>query len=214
MDQLTPSRPAPTPDPSGRGRTTRQAAVWATAVALPIALLSGLVAFFQLRPTNPATTTRPSASPPAPQSTTPVALPAPALSARQAVACRALINALPATIRDLRRRPITAGAKQNAAYGDPAITVRCGVPTPDWKPPADPYVINGVCWLPVESKTKVTLTTVDRETPVMVTVPKAYPEAFQWIVPIADATMATIRSASGGVPPTCRPVGGAGGATG
>ena len=34
----------------------------------------------------------------------------------------------PATLRDLAARPVTAGPEQNAAYGDPPLTVACGVP--------------------------------------------------------------------------------------
>ncbi|MFC7763591.1 DUF3515 family protein [Catellatospora bangladeshensis] len=58
--------------------------------------------------------------------TAPVAVPAPSLNARQTTVCRALLSQLPDRLQDLPRRDVTAGHEQNAAYGDPAVTVACG----------------------------------------------------------------------------------------
>ncbi|MFC7547595.1 DUF3515 family protein [Plantactinospora sp. GCM10030261] len=190
MERTTSSRPAVPDQPPARDPAARQAARWATAVALPVALLVGLFAFFQLRPEPPA----PSATAPGPQSTAPVTVAAPALPDRAQVVCRALIATLPGSVRDLRQRPVTAGPEQNAAYGDPALLVRCGVPPVTASGTDDLWNINGVCWLPEQTPEAVVLTTVDREVPIAVTVPRAYPEALQWTAPLAEATLASVRS--------------------
>lgn len=112
--------------PVGRDRTIRGAALLATLIALPITLLVALLAFTKLTPDTPAAAPTPSATTARVQSTDPVQMAAPALAARPATVCRALLSQLPTGIRDLTQRPVTAGPEQNAAYGDPALTVACG----------------------------------------------------------------------------------------
>jgi GNAT superfamily N-acetyltransferase len=58
------------------------------------------------------------------------------------------VSQLPATVRDLTQRPVTAGAEQNAAYGDPALTVACGgsgdetpVDAAEFEPPAGTFLV-------------------------------------------------------------------------
>ncbi len=56
-----------------------------------------------------------------------VALRSPALAPSDAAGvCRRSTAQLPATVVGRHRRPVS-GAEQNAAYGDPPITVACGV---------------------------------------------------------------------------------------
>lgn len=179
----------------GIDRTTRQAALWATAIALPVALLVGVLAIVQLRPETPAPAPTPSPAPHA-GSTAPVPVAAPPLAPRPAVVCRALMSRLPAQLRDLAQRPVTAGPEQNAAYGDPAVTVGCGVPPASFPPTDDVWVVNRVCWHPAERSDGVLLTTVDREVPVQVLVPRAYQQPLQWIPPIADSVVAAVPSAA------------------
>ncbi|MFD2768463.1 DUF3515 family protein [Micromonospora eburnea] len=211
MDEIT-SSPAPDETPR-RDRSTRSAALWATLVAVPVTAAVAGFTFAKFSPDEPAAT--PSASPTAvrPQSTAPVEMPAPALAERPATVCRALMSQLPASVRDLNQRPVTAGAEQNAAYGDPALTVACGgipplkvCPAPaatstdqptDGCLPAtgDVWRVNGVCWHPVEEADGAVLTTVDREVPVRVRLPKAYEQPLQWVAPISDTIVATVPSA-------------------
>ncbi|MBO4208746.1 DUF3515 family protein [Micromonospora echinofusca] len=201
---------AGTPTGGGRSgdRAARQAALWATLVAVPVTVAVALFAFARLSPDAPETPDAPVAGPSAtaarPQSTTPVELAAPQLGERQATVCRALLSQLPPTVRDLAQRPVTAGAEQNAAYGDPALTLACGVAPVEVPPTDDVWVINGVCWHAAQRPEATVLTTVDREVPVQVTVPRAYEQPLQWVAPISETTVASVPSAKTATPRGCR----------
>lgn len=198
MDQIT----SPDSRRSGEAdRTTRHAALWATAVAVPLTVVLAVVVMLQLRPDRPA----PDAVPASPQgrSTEPVPMTAPPLATRPATVCRALTATLPTAVRDLAARPVTAGPEQNAAYGDPALTVACGVPAASYPATDDVWVVNRVCWHAVEGRDRILLTTVDREVPVQVAVPREYEQPLQWVAPIADTIVAAVPSAAG-VPRGCR----------
>jgi hypothetical protein len=185
-------------------RTTRQAALWATAVAVPLTLVVALVAILASRPDDETPAAEPSATPPRPQSTTPVAMDAPALSTRAATVCRALLSQLPGSVRDLHQRPVTAGAEQNAAYGDPAITVSCGVPMPKIPPTDLVYPLSRVCWHSADRPDATEWTTVDREVPVRVTVPKRYEQPGQWTIAFSNPVGATVPSLEQ-IPTGCGP---------
>jgi len=153
----------------------------AAGIALPTAVVAGLVAYWVLGGFGGGPG-RPAASP-APQTTAPVTMPAPALPDRPATVCRALLSQLPETLRDRPRRPVTAGPEQNAAYGDPAITLACGAGTrPSVDPTATVYPLSGVCWYAEPGPAATTWTTLDREVPVTVTVPNRYDSPGQWVI--------------------------------
>ncbi|SDY55568.1 Protein of unknown function [Micromonospora pattaloongensis] len=182
-----------------RDRTTRQAALWATAVAVPVAALVAVFAINQLSPEEPAAAPTPSpsvsASAPRPQSSAPVAMAAPPLADRAGTVCRALLSRLPAQVRDLSQRPVTAGHEQNAAYGDPAVTVACGIPLPSFPPTDLVYPLDRVCWHAGQRPDATVWTTVDREVPVQVTIPKTYDEPGQWVIPFSAPVIAAVPSA-------------------
>nr|WP_231930875.1 DUF3515 family protein [Micromonospora coriariae] len=192
----------PTADaPAGRDRTIRGAALLATLIALPVTLLVAVLAFTKLSPAEPAATPSPTTA--RAQSTAPVEMAAPALAARPATVCRALLSQLPPTIQDLAQRPVTAGPEQNAAYGDPALTVACGGTEPTIPPTDEVWTVNRVCWHPVEQGDVTVLTAVDRETPVTVRIPRSYEQPLQWVAPVSSAIVATVPS-GGDVPAGCR----------
>jgi hypothetical protein len=89
------------------------------------------------------------------------------------------------------RRPVSAGAEQVAAYGDPPIVVSCGGPQAEVPQDAQLLGLSGVCWFAEDQTGGQTWSTVYREVPVNVTVPKAYDQPGQWVVdfsaPIVDA---------------------------
>lgn len=175
--------------------TTRSAALWATVVAVPLTALVAVLVFFAVRPDNEAAAEpAPSATTPAPQSTAPVQMPARALSERGAVVCRALLSQLPRTLRELAQRPVTAGPEQNAAYGDPAVTVACGVPATTVAPTDDVWVFGRVCWHATSAPGATVLTTVDREVPVQLTVPRTYDPAAGWANTVGAPIVATVPS--------------------
>ncbi|WFE34187.1 DUF3515 family protein [Micromonospora sp. WMMD975] len=193
-----------------RDHGTRRAALWATLVAVPVTVAVAGFTFAKLAPESPDAASSASASPRV-QSSAPVEMPAPALAQRPAVLCRALVSQLPDTVRELGQRPVTAGPEQNAAYGDPALTVACGggapvkpcpSPTAGGDLPAscfpdtdEVWTVNKVCWHPVQEADATVLTAVDRETPVQVRVPKTYDQPLQWVAPISDAIVSAVPSA-------------------
>ncbi|MEV4659594.1 DUF3515 family protein [Micromonospora sp. NPDC049301] len=189
--------------PAGRDRTIRGAALLATLIALPVTLLVAVLAFARLSPAEPGAAPSPSPTAARVQSTAPVEMAAPALAARPATVCRALLSQLPRTIRDLAQRPVTAGPEQNAAYGDPALTVACGGPEPTVPATDEVWTVNSVCWHSVEQGDATVLTTVDRETPVTVRIPRSYEQPLQWVAPVSSAVVASVPS-GGAVPAGCR----------
>ena len=150
---------------------SRRAARLAALIALPVALVAGFVTFRVLAPGGSASG---DGAAPGGGATTAVDVAAPSLAPRTATVCRALLAKLPATLGDLTRRPVTAGAEQNAAYGDPPVTVACGSTGP--APPPDPqlFAINGICWYAEDGKDARTWVLQGREVPLVVRVPTAY----------------------------------------
>lgn len=149
-------------------------------------MLVGGLAFAQLSSNEraePAATPSATATTAGPRSTAPVEMAAPALAERPATVCRALLSQLPATVNDLPQRPVTAGPEQNAAYGDPAVTVACGGAEPTVGETDDVWTVNRVCWHATEQADATVLTTLDRETAVTVRVPRSYGPALQWVSP-------------------------------
>jgi hypothetical protein len=190
------------PGPTGRDRSNRSAALLATLVAVPVTVAVGAFAFTQLSPGTPAAEPSPSVTSLRPQSATPVEMAAPKLAERPETVCRALTSQLPSTVRELHQRPVTAGAEQNAAYGDPALTIACGGAEPEPEQTDDVWVVNRVCWYAVEGPDATVLTTLDRETAVQVTVPRTYGPALQWVSPISDVVVASVPS-GGDAPAGC-----------
>ncbi|GAB3971880.1 DUF3515 family protein [Plantactinospora veratri] len=181
------------PAEAGRDRTTRQAALWATVVALPLTALVAVLVFGQLSP-DPVAKPAPTPTSAAPQATTPVQMAAPVLAERPATVCRALLSRLPATLRSLGQRPVTAGPEQNAAYGDPAITLACGVAAPAVPDVPDLWMVNNVCWLTEHRDGGLVLTTVDREVPVRLSVPAGQEQTVQWAAPVSESLVASVPS--------------------
>jgi hypothetical protein len=176
---------------------SRGAARLAALIAVPLALIAGVVSYWVMggfdgdQPDEPAPTSRP------PAATGPVAVSAPALSPPVAAICRALVAKLPPTIREAAQRPVTAGAEQNAAYGDPAITLACGVIAPSFPATDNVYLLDAVCWHagPAPGGGATRWTTVDRTVPVAVTVPDAYEGQAQWVIGFSKAVAEAVPAA-------------------
>ena len=165
---------------------TRTAAKIAAVVAVPVAVLTGIGAFALLTGGI--------------EDTGPVEMPARVLTADEEVICRALLSQLPDTVRDLEPRPVSAGPEQNAAYGDPPITLACGVEAAEVAPTDRVWGLDGVCWVAAEQDDGTVWVTVDREVPVRVTVPSAYGGPGQWVAEFSRALAETVPPAPD--PPT------------
>jgi hypothetical protein len=92
--------------------------------------------------------------------------------------CQALVAALPDTVSGQTRRDVQAGDGTTAAWGNPAIVLRCGVDKPKGFHRASPCTtVNGVdWWVPLTWPTKgsLVITTVGRSVYVEVGVPVQY----------------------------------------
>ena len=183
----------PDPDPGQPDRTTRQAALWATVVALPLTVLVGVLIFVQLSP-DPAPKPTPSPSAARPASNVPVPMAAPTLADWPATVCRAFLARMPDNLFGQQQRPVTAGPEQNAAYGDPALTVACGVPAPKVRPTERLWTVNQVCWQATPGETGLVLTTVDREVPIRLTVPPGHEQTLKWALPVSEAVALAVKS--------------------
>jgi hypothetical protein len=213
MVAVSPKKPERPQKPK---RLERTAALWATAVAVPVAVLVGVLIFVKLIP-DTAGADRPeaAATSAAAVPAAPVPVAAPKLAPRAAQVCLAVTSQLPSAIRTLPARKVTAGPEQNAAYGEPPITVQCGVPQPAMCPtltggsgcvPLDTelLIMNDVCWYAAPGTRANVFTTMDREVAVKVTVPSTYEQAAQWANEFSDTVVKTDRSRTTGVPSGCR----------
>jgi len=111
---------------------------------------------------------------------------APVTTGTAAAQCQALQRRLPQTLMGQKRRSTTPASGNTAAWGDPAITLRCGVAepaamtpgSPQYDPQQDQSVAvesAGVCWLTQQqSGGGFRFTTVKQQTYVEVDVPGAY----------------------------------------
>ncbi|SCK36309.1 Protein of unknown function [Streptomyces sp. WMMB 714] len=104
---------------------------------------------------------------------------APHPSGEAAAACRSLHDRLPERVDGQERITLDPASKYTAAWGDPAIELRCGVPRPEklspgsehYNPTAEAVDVNGVSWLVEKREEGYRFTTVDREANVELTVP-------------------------------------------
>jgi len=205
------TRPEP---PAPHDRTTRSAALWATAIAVPVAVLVGLLIFSQVIQGAGQSAPSAAATTPAAVPSAPVPMAATQLSARAAEVCLAVTSQLPTTLRNLPARKVSAGPEQNAAYGEPPITVACGGPQPamctsltdtNGCVPLDTELLNmnAVCWYANQQTGQTAFTTMDREIPVTVTVPTSYQQGAQWANEFSDIVVETDKSITKGVPSGC-----------
>jgi hypothetical protein len=167
----------------------RSAARLATLVAVPVALAVAGISLWTYGGFGAPT---PAPGTATPTSTAPVTMAAPPLTEDVATICRAAVAKLPDSIQGLPRRTITAGAEQNAAYGDPALTFACGVAQPSFPPTAEVYPLADVCWVAQPGQNSTVWFTVDRTVPVAVTVPGPGNGSAQSVVPLAKVVALTI----------------------
>ena len=102
-----------------------------------------------------------------------------------AAACTALTKALPEELdKGVRRRAVTGDATRTAAWGDPPVTLRCGVPLPDQT--LEPIIIDGLAFVTVRKGDSVVWTTRDRAVNVSLDIPTSYEQGYlvQTLVPV------------------------------
>ena len=113
-------------------------------------------------------------------------------------ACLALVKALPARVADQPQRR-TTGSALGAAWGDPAIVLRCGVGKPrDYDPITGCQTANGLDWYVPrkgmnDQSVDVVMTTIGRKPAIEVTLPARYRPPAAAMVDLAPAIKAHTR---------------------
>ncbi len=117
------------------------------------------------------------------QSVAPVPEPSPTGSV--ADACRAVMADLPATVAGLKRTATTTGT---ASWGDPAITLRCGVPRPQGLTATSRCdEVDAVGWYSEQFTQAWRFTTIGRVGYIEVMVPAVHAPAADALVDLAPA---------------------------
>ena len=106
----------------------------------------------------------------------------PSPSGEAAKVCRAFHDELPERVNGQGRETLDPESPYTAAWGDPAVELRCGVARPkkltpgseEYNPTSDAAEVNGVSWLIEEREGGYRFTTTDRAAYAEVTVPDAY----------------------------------------
>ncbi|KIZ13919.1 hypothetical protein SNA_32810 [Streptomyces natalensis ATCC 27448] len=114
--------------------------------------------------------------------------------------CRALHRQLPKTVDGIERGTAEPVSDFTAIWGDPAVTLRCGVSKPDvltygsehYNPTADAAAVDGVQWLFEKRDDGYRFTTVLRKVYVEVTVPGKYAPEVNVLTDLAGAVKKTI----------------------
>jgi hypothetical protein len=87
--------------------------------------------------------------------------------------CKKLLATLPSQLdKNVRRRPVSGDATRTAAWGDPAVTLRCGVPLPDQS--LEPIVIDNLSFVTTKHNGVTSWTTSNRAVNVAIDVPSSY----------------------------------------
>jgi Protein of unknown function (DUF3515) len=123
--------------------------------------------------------------------------PPPAVARR----CAALARGLPQRLDGQPRRAVKPSSPLTAAWGNPPIVLRCGVPLPAaLTPTAELTVVNGVAWFPepAGAATPARFTEVGREAYVELTVPARYAPAGPILVVVSNAIAPAVPAKPGG----------------
>ncbi len=123
----------------------------------------------------------------------------PQLHGSDARACSSLVARLPSHVDGQPRRKVAPARGSSAAWGDPPIVLRCGVPRPRGLDRfATCQEANGVGWWIPEKQitgrpTDITMTTVGRAQYVQVRLPVDYFPPAAAMADLAPAIKATVR---------------------
>lgn len=114
--------------------------------------------------------------------------------------CHSLQSRLPEKVEGQKKLGYESPSDYTAAWGDPPIELRCGVPRPpllspsseDYNPLADAVEVNGVSWLLEERSDGYRFTTTERTAFVELTVPSAYAPEVGVLTDLADAVAKSV----------------------
>jgi hypothetical protein len=89
--------------------------------------------------------------------------------------CSRLSEALPGELDGREERDTEPESPRTAAWGDPAVVLRCGVARPPGLTGSEVVVVDGVGWVLAERPAAYVFTTSDLATYVQVRVPRSTP---------------------------------------
>jgi len=120
--------------------------------------------------------------------------------------CAALNKALPQTVDNESRRRTSPDSPLTAAWGNPPITLRCGVPEPEvlrpgsktYNPSADEAYVDGVAWLIEKVNDGYRFTAAQRAVYIELNVPSAYNPETNGLVDLASAVIKAVPRDTGG----------------
>mgnify|MGYP001213163576 CR=1 FL=1 len=120
-----------------------------------------------------------------------VRVPVPTPDAAGARLCAGL--RLPERVHGQPRRDTAPESPLTAAWGSPAIALRCGVPRPEaLRPQSQLVTVNGIDWFGEPEDRPVTFTAVARQAYVEVTVPPKYSPPGDVLIELGAAIAETI----------------------
>jgi hypothetical protein len=107
--------------------------------------------------------------------------------------CGVLAEQLPDVVADQQRRDTVPDSDLTAAWGDPTIVLRCGVPEPEALEPTSELVsVDGVDWFPERLTAGYLFTTYGRVVFVEVSVPDDYAPEAGALTDLADSVQAAV----------------------
>jgi len=113
--------------------------------------------------------------------------------------CAGLVGSLPDTLLDAERAQVRPESELTAAWGDPAIGLRCGVPRPvALAPDSLLQEVNGVAWLPQPEDAPTLYTAVGHEAYVELSVPPAHGAPAGALSTVSDLVAEHVPSLPGG----------------
>lgn len=117
----------------------------------------------------------------------PVAVPGPDPATEERELCASVMAALPDAVLEQSRRD-TEAPELTAAWGDPPISLRCGVDKPKSLGPASQCAeVNGVGWFAEKGVGGMVFTTIGRPVYIEVGVPSEYAPEANALVDVAAA---------------------------
>jgi hypothetical protein len=121
-------------------------------------------------------------------------VPPPDPDAAAVAACASFVAALPDELITVgARRDVDPPSELTAAYGDPPVAVRCGVPTPAaLTDTATLVTVEGINWFPEELTGGWLMTTVGLDADVEITVPTEQGPAPSVAADLAPSIAATL----------------------
>lgn len=111
-------------------------------------------------------------------------------SARADAACQRLARQLPQRVAGEELRETDPASRLSAAWGDPPLTMRCGVAKPrEYTKTAQLFAVNGVAWLPTpqDAELPTTYYVVEREAYIRLEVPADHQPAADALVDLGKA---------------------------